>query len=327
MYAHQAIEDMSRFIEASRRQATETGRPGLHDELIKCLENTIPLIRDSQKFHMGDVSSINALSQDRLLFMNNPEDLRLPYQTMWFDYSMPDSAEQTSCNPELPRVHNTKEAALVSRGPIPTLWMAHFFTYIMENRSWLPAPLAIFIMIGGYTGENKAFLDAHGYGPPRGKNNDGTIVPVWMEEATDQQKEWIMREFTLNLNLLELSVRILNCKNIQMDRVKAPEALNRKRARAGKLPIQDYHILNVFKPGVKQEYRPGSAPTGSTRMHLCRGHIKTFTKEHPLMGKHVGSYWWESQLRGRQENGTIGKEYAVHLQQQAMSVTNKPGMI
>jgi hypothetical protein len=47
------------------------------------------------------------------------------------------------------------------------------------------------------------------------------------------------------------------------------------------------------------------------RQYLARGHFKTYTPDAPLLGRHVGTYWWEPQVRGRKELGSVVKDYAL----------------
>lgn len=54
-----------------------------------------------------------------------------------------------------------------------------------------------------------------------------------------------------------------------------------------------------------------AAGTASGRRHLARGHFKTFTEDAPLLGKHVGTYWWGWQVRGQEDKGVIEKTYAL----------------
>lgn len=49
-------------------------------------------------------------------------------------------------------------------------------------------------------------------------------------------------------------------------------------------------------------------------LHICRGHFKTFT-EASLFGKHTGTYWWESQARGKTARGVVEKDYRIRLDQ------------
>jgi hypothetical protein len=53
------------------------------------------------------------------------------------------------------------------------------------------------------------------------------------------------------------------------------------------------------------------AGDGSGRLHLARGRFKTFTEDAPLLGNHVGTYWWGWQVRGQESQGHIEKTYAL----------------
>lgn len=108
---------------------------------------------------------------------------------------------------------------------------------------------------------------------------------------------------------------LLNCKNITSEIIKAPEALNKKRRKNGKQEIFDYHILNVTVPGKKREYREQSEPLSHVRVHLCRGHFKEYTKDHPLFGKLTGLYWWQPHVRGQNKEGIVMKDYAIKAQE------------
>lgn len=106
-------------------------------------------------------------------------------------------------------------------------------------------------------------------------------------------------------------LKLINCKNISTEVIKAPEALNKKRRKNNKQEIFDYHVLNVVIPGKKGEYREQSEPLSHVRVHLCRGHFKEYTAEHPLFGKLTGLYWWQPHIRGQNKDGIVMKEYNV----------------
>lgn len=46
-------------------------------------------------------------------------------------------------------------------------------------------------------------------------------------------------------------------------------------------------------------------------LHRVRGHFKTFTADRPLLGQHVGTYWWGWQIRGKAENGINVSDYRL----------------
>lgn len=106
-------------------------------------------------------------------------------------------------------------------------------------------------------------------------------------------------------------LKLINCKNITTELIKAPTALNKKRKRNGKQELFDYHILKVLIPNNKQEYQLKTESNYHVKIHLCRGHFKKYTPEHPLFGKYTGLYWWQPQARGNKKLGVVMKDYVV----------------
>jgi hypothetical protein len=94
----------------------------------------------------------------------------------------------------------------------------------------------------------------------------------------------------------------LACGNVGTSRVTAPPALNKKRIKAGKLPLRDFHVLELAGGGVL----PGASDHGggdraAPRSHLRRGHIRRLGPERIT--------WVNSAIvRGR---GFIDKVYAA----------------
>jgi len=52
------------------------------------------------------------------------------------------------------------------------------------------------------------------------------------------------------------------------------------------------------------------------RVHLCRGHFKQYTADHPLLGRHVGLYVWQPHVRGKNKDGVVMKDYNVQINNQ-----------
>lgn len=109
-------------------------------------------------------------------------------------------------------------------------------------------------------------------------------------------------------------IMLLTCKNIQAEKIPAPEALNKKRRKAGKQELFDYHVLNVVVPSKKRGYRESTEPLSHNRVHLCRGHFKEYTAEHPLFGHYTGLFWWQPHVRGQNKDGIVMKDYSVKAQ-------------
>lgn len=114
---------------------------------------------------------------------------------------------------------------------------------------------------------------------------------------------------TLACCLLRL-ISVINCKNISLVNNKPSTKANRKRQKRGKLPLSSYYTITINPTGKKQREQ-FDAGLWSNRLHLCRGHFKTYSKEKPLFGKIHGRFWWQPTMRGASKNGEIFKDYQV----------------
>jgi hypothetical protein len=113
-----------------------------------------------------------------------------------------------------------------------------------------------------------------------------------------------------------LAISFMHCKNVDVRPVDPPERLSRRHERKHGHPLTRYHVLDI-QPMRRILDTEGEAQTQGLghALHICRGHFKTFTAEAPLFGKRVGTYWWEAQVRGKAEEGVVGKDYRVRLDQ------------
>lgn len=105
---------------------------------------------------------------------------------------------------------------------------------------------------------------------------------------------------------------LLSCKNVETETVRPPEALSRRHAKRRGHGLTIYRTITI--PG--QQARTGhggriALGDGATALHLVRGHFKTYTPERPLLGRHVGRWYWQMQARGKAEHGQVVKDYRV----------------
>ncbi len=93
----------------------------------------------------------------------------------------------------------------------------------------------------------------------------------------------------------------LACKNVTTREQSAPAALNKRRIKAGKLPLKSFHVLEVQGGGDMPGAGAAAADRAAPRSHLRRGHIRR------LAGERVT--WVNAAIvRGR---GFIDKVYAA----------------
>ena len=105
----------------------------------------------------------------------------------------------------------------------------------------------------------------------------------------------------------------LNCKNVKQEKHKPEDKLNKARIRRGKSIGYEYHTITV-RPLNSRNINSESTfrdTKNQNKIHFCRGHFKVFTEEKPLFGKYTGIDWWEHQLRGKNTEGFINKDYKI----------------
>lgn len=104
--------------------------------------------------------------------------------------------------------------------------------------------------------------------------------------------------------------RLLACKNV---RTEAARPARKKRKKRNPKTGIEWKVVAITK--TKKSYRLGSkASSGGTRPdvrhHSVGGHFKTYTADSPLMGRHVGTFFWASFARGSRGRGEIHKVFS-----------------
>jgi len=298
MFAHQVIEDLKDLKPKSDKMYAETARSVRH------------LIPQTQKFHMGEYGKLHQFFPNlklKQLFLNEEvsHDIRLPYKECWFDslhkFVKTDKNSENYNVPKRGMLVTELQSDLIIVGicnfiDIPELgkpkWILGLQRYLIKIGSVIDKKLI------PYDGpETNIIPSATSEIYYKQVQKDPDIVS---KTATDDSEDlWLLNMFLL----------FLSCKNITTETVPAPVKLNNKRKKKGKLPIFSYKTL-VIKPTTKKQQ---STPKHlwNNRIHLSRGHFKTYTAEKPLLGKHVGRYWWQPHVRGQNHEGVVMKDYEV----------------
>lgn len=293
MFAHQVIEDLKDCIKINRKDNFNEK----NNEYLHLLEVVLELISTSQSFHMGEAQGIwqtrkrnyTSCVYQHPFYDENNSYLMFPYTNTWFDFFLRGKFS-THLGILVSQVKNDN-----SGSPFYEVYFAVKKTY--PEIRWNISPFMLDISNIGC--EIKSYLP-----PWANKDDDG------LKEITD----WIYRYGTILIRQCGL---LLNCKNVVTEIIYPPEKLNIKRRKNGKQELFSYHVLNVTLPSQKQGYREKTDPNYHVRVHLCRGHFKEYTKEHPLFGSLTGRYWWQPQARGNKKLGVVMKDYEV--QQRAVA--------
>lgn len=304
MFAHQVIEDLSTLT---------------HDLPTNIrIKSYIPVIQKSiyksQKFHIGEMDDIMSLSKSlfgKQMFVDD-FPLRMPYNSMWFDYLKKDDGVPERVEGGVYLWQANKRAALVTLLPNEIINI-FFFWYQTVRRRWTISNATYYCNIGPKASINERLhIFSNGKLPadysagvvPIPNVSDGRFGSIsgWQQQIEEDQGD---------LTTIYTTLKLLNCKNIETEKIRAPEALNKKRRKSGKQEIFDYHVLNVVVPSKKKDYREAITPLSHNRVHLCRGHFKEYTAEHPLFGHYTGLFWWQPHVRGQNKDGIIMKDYKV----------------
>lgn len=124
-------------------------------------------------------------------------------------------------------------------------------------------------------------------------------------------KMWLDFISQLSFPIL-LTLSFLHCKNIEVRTVVPPEKLSLKYRKNTGRDLVKYHVLDIAPMRkILDRYRKGTSDDLRRALHICRGHFKIFTEDAPLMGKHVGTFWWTPQVRGSKDAGVVLKDYRV----------------
>lgn len=136
--------------------------------------------------------------------------------------------------------------------------------------------------------------------------------PMFRDESS--QRFWRDHAMGRSMPILLHLFSLLNCKNVRAQEAPVPPKLIKKHAKQGHAtPFRSYRTLVIDTRAAGQHHagrltRPGDARIAQ---HIVRGHYKTFTADRPLLGRHVGTYWWPQVMRGAAQVGTIVKDYRV----------------
>ncbi|WP_319431584.1 hypothetical protein [Mycobacterium sp. RTGN5] len=133
----------------------------------------------------------------------------------------------------------------------------------------------------------------------------------WYPEGGEEISDDIIDLTNKVIGVVTVALSLVNCRN-----VKTPESGQIKMARSGAekrrgqvARVIRYHTIVLPGGGTESDARTGRQR--ATAVHRVRGHFKTFTEERPLMGKHVGTYWWGWQVRGDSARGVIDSDYLL----------------
>lgn len=126
---------------------------------------------------------------------------------------------------------------------------------------------------------------------------------VPMDTRTDNKAKWAIGMVMPAM----WAIGLMNCKNVHLEEVEVSPRAGKKSRR--KRPSVRFNTIVL--PGGQSTKPVDRGGSRETAVHQVRGHFKTFTAEAPLLGQHVGTYWWGWQVRGNKKNGVVVSDYKI----------------
>jgi hypothetical protein len=294
MFADEVIESLTFTLHKLKGSS-------IYPELSTNYEDLINSIKNSQKFFLGDTfeffKKAGPVTIPSSVFLD-AEDLRLPYPVCWFSCQFPTTTEMTLTKIGVLAKELSKDLLQVDIG-------------LHAEKSWTVIPTRYHVSISCPIREHPVFRQMKDETVISKINPNirihGTHYARLEDEESERYFAYDSSESILPFLLLEISLKLLSCKNIGSEAVHPPEKVNKKRRKNGKQELFTYHTL-VLKPfGKTQKSVPKNL--WENRIHLQRGHFKTYTDQNPLFGKITGRFWWQSHARGQNKSGVVVKDY------------------
>jgi hypothetical protein len=115
-------------------------------------------------------------------------------------------------------------------------------------------------------------------------------------------------------NVIWMALSLLNCKNVTTRDTGVAYGRSGREKRQG-VPTKRYHTIVLPGMSAARGHAKGRRDRDRDAItmaaHRVRGHFKTYTAEAPLLGKHVGTYWWGWNVRGSKQRGEVVSDYKV----------------
>lgn len=298
MYAHQAIRDL-------RDLTRKAWLPCTRD----FVNSLITKISSSRKIYLGECYEFirvhGKTRMGKFCFSDSETmGLRLPYPLCWFDFD--NKSPLTNAAIKL-NSSKTSKGALLCEELTDHSFIVHQLIWSDKAKQWLP--LMLYSLL----------IDYEHFVISKGKTS---IKIIWSDSFKEMYaRELVSRKPTAeeidydtsgDLSILEVALLLLDCKNIRLvKKNKQENPMDHKRK--GKKGFS-YYVLGVDVANRASSGR-GREKTAEimNRLHMCRGHFKTFTKEKPLFGTITGRFWWHPHMRGSLEQGEIVKDYKVAI--------------
>jgi len=187
---------------------------------------------------------------------------------------------------------------------VPVRWVIQLILFLEVRKRRPMGPVAEY----GFPLDDEGCLIADSGGQVVGMNG---LVGL-TSQLTEGMPSFLMELLDNQLIPVLFAISLMHCRNVVLRSVEPAPAVSRKAQRRSGHPLVRYQVLEIspMRRILDTEGAAGAKGLGHA-LHICRGHFKTFTREAPLFGKHVGRYWWSDVARGTPERGVVTSDYHV----------------
>jgi len=220
--------------------------------------------------------------------------MRPPFEQMWIEYKFPNRVYDRGEWRQMPS--EMRVAVLLEQEGDDTFYAFALSTF--GHRSTIMV-LPIDVVISN-------FLD------PDSMQEDLT----WLYDAEKFESQFggfdsACAAMLSNLGPAYLALGWMNCKGMGSEEVREPRWRQNKRRKHGSYLGLDYRRI-VIDDRISHALESNrKAEQHGQRLHIVRGHIRTYTAERPAFGNYVGNMWIHPHVRGNADLGRINHEYHV----------------
>jgi hypothetical protein len=221
---------------------------------------------------------------------------------MWFEMhgDLWEREENTQAGCLFLVVHDTKTDGPDRHHSLPpeARWVVMVTLFVAEPGSFATSNLIHFLVIGAdgkpltfQTGKSP-FISQREYEAIKGDPEQKNLSPALITAL--------------------FAICFCHCKNITIEQ----ELLSRQARRAAersKTPTLTFKTIDI-RPVKKIMTEEGQVESQGIKraLHICRGHFAHYTDEHPLFGKHTGTFYRPMHVRGSLKEEAVLKDYTVH---------------
>ena len=130
-------------------------------------------------------------------------------------------------------------------------------------------------------------------------------------DYSDNDWEKIEINCIIDASLIYHFLLFLSCRNVRASRKSPDKKIQKKREKTGKKPLVSFYVLEVESTKSETTEKSKSQGKWTNRVHLCRGHVKHYSKEKPHVSGFVGNMWCPPHIKGDKSKGEIVKEYSI----------------